>query len=267
MAKELPYFKFEPNQWENGNIQMCSFEAQGVFIAVCSMYWQRLGDLPYKLALGKICNGNATALNSLSEHEVIKVIDGNICIDFLNEQLSEFTSISETNSENARSGWEKRRLKATAMRPHSEGNAIRGDKRREEIIHGDGKKRITIKPVYPKDKIIIIKDLRVYFESTKQLQQLSDKGWIHFDAFMDENPGNVFDDAGHLYNTFRNFSLRYSPPARAPDKFKDAAFDKVNLTLEAWEKLYAFKLKNDNEFRRNFGYHELSLNQPVGIKS
>ena len=22
MAKELPYFKFEPNQWENGNIQM-----------------------------------------------------------------------------------------------------------------------------------------------------------------------------------------------------------------------------------------------------
>jgi uncharacterized LabA/DUF88 family protein len=32
MAKELPYFKFEPNQWENGNIQICSHEEKGVFI-------------------------------------------------------------------------------------------------------------------------------------------------------------------------------------------------------------------------------------------
>ncbi len=99
MAKELPYFKFEPSQWENGTIQMCSFEAQGVFISLCSMYWQRLGELPYKLAVGKICKGNATALDSLIEDEIIKVIDGDICIDFLNEQLSEFESTSKVNSE------------------------------------------------------------------------------------------------------------------------------------------------------------------------
>ena len=34
---------------------------KGVFIDLCSMYWSRLGDLPYKLPVGKICNGNATA--------------------------------------------------------------------------------------------------------------------------------------------------------------------------------------------------------------
>ena len=39
MAKELPYFKFEPNQWENGNIQMMSREDKGLFIDLCSMYW------------------------------------------------------------------------------------------------------------------------------------------------------------------------------------------------------------------------------------
>lgn len=132
MAKELPFFKFEPNQWENGNIQMCSFEAQGIFMNVCSMYWQRLGDLPYKLAVQKICKGNATAFDSLIQDDVIKVIDGMICIDFLNEQLLECGNVSKVNSENARLGWEKRRKEAKAMRPHSEPNAIREDKRRED---------------------------------------------------------------------------------------------------------------------------------------
>lgn len=96
------------------------------------MYWQRLGNLPYKLALQKVCNGNALALTSLCDNNVIKIIDGDICIDFLNEQLSGFENTSKTNSENARLGWLKRKNNATAMRPHSDPNAIREDKRREE---------------------------------------------------------------------------------------------------------------------------------------
>lgn len=132
MAKELPFFKFEPAQWENGSIQICAFEVQGVFISVCSMYWQRLGDLPYKLAVQKICKGNATALDSLIGEDVIKLIDGHLCIDFLNEQLSEFKNISQTNSDNARSGWENRRKNATASQPHNDPNAIREEKKRKE---------------------------------------------------------------------------------------------------------------------------------------
>ncbi len=139
MAKELPYFKFEPSQWENGNIQMCSFEAQGIFMNVCSMYWQRLGDLPYKLAVQKICKGNATAFESLVEDQIIKVVDGMICIDFLNEQLAEFNNISKTNSDNARLGWQKRIKEATVMRPHSEPNAIREEERRVDKIRGEKK--------------------------------------------------------------------------------------------------------------------------------
>jgi len=57
-----------------------------------------------------------------------------ICIDFLNEQLSEFDNVSKTNSENARSGWEKRRKDATALQPHSDPNAIREEKRIEDEI-------------------------------------------------------------------------------------------------------------------------------------
>lgn len=146
MAKELPYFKFEPNQWENGNIQICNREDKGLFIDLCSMYWSRLGDLPIKLAVQRLCNGNATAFNSLIEENIFKVIDGQICIDFLNEQLIEFENLSTTNSENARLGWEKRRKNATALGSQSDGNAIREDKSKED--------KIKEKPFSPLDYLI-----------------------------------------------------------------------------------------------------------------
>jgi len=147
MAKELPFFKFEPNQWENGNIQMFSREDKGLFIDLCSMYWSRLGDLPLKLAIQKLCAGNATAFNSLINENIFSVKDGDICIDFLNEQLLEFENTSQQNSKNAKEGWEKRRKQkaesdrnATASNPQSENYAIREDKRKEDKRKEDKRK-------------------------------------------------------------------------------------------------------------------------------
>lgn len=149
MAKELPYFKFEPNQWENGNIQMLSREDKGLFMDLCSMYWSRLGDVPLKLAVQKLCAGNATALNSLCDEKIIEVIEGNIFIKFLSEQLNEFEDTSKQNSKNAKEGWEKRRkLKeesernATALNPQCENDAIREDKIKEEEIKEDNNKAL-----------------------------------------------------------------------------------------------------------------------------
>lgn len=139
MAKELPFFKFEPNRWDNGNIQMLSREDKGLFMDMCSMYWSRLGDMPKKLAIQKLCGGNAVALDSLCEEKIIEIIDDNIYIKFLSVQLSEFEDKSEVNSKNARDGWEKRRRikaesesDATALQTHCESDAIREEKRREE---------------------------------------------------------------------------------------------------------------------------------------
>lgn len=139
MAKELPYFKFEPNQWENGNIQMLSREDKGLFIDLCSMYWSRLGDVPFKLAVQKLCGGNATALDSLCEEKIIEVIDSNIYINFLSEQLNEFEDVSKQNSKNAKDGWVKRRKQkeesernATALNSQCENDAIREDKIKED---------------------------------------------------------------------------------------------------------------------------------------
>ena len=120
MAKELPYFKFEPSLWENGNIQLCSFEAQGVFISVCSMYWQRLGDLPYKLALMKVCRGSDVLLEELITSGVLKTERENIIISFLDDQLEEFKIISNKRSEAGRKGGENRVLAPEIAR-------VRGD--------------------------------------------------------------------------------------------------------------------------------------------
>lgn len=135
MAKELPYFKFEPNEWENGNIQMLSREEKGLFIDLCSMYWSRLGDVPLKLAIQKLCGGNATALISLCDEKIIDIIDDYIFIKFLSEQLCEFEEVSKRKSKNALDGWKKRReLKglsdrnATALISQCENDAIREDK-------------------------------------------------------------------------------------------------------------------------------------------
>lgn len=147
MAKELPYFKFEPNQWENGNIQICNRELKGFFMDLCSMYWSRLGDLPFQLAAQKLCGGNATALNSLCDHNIIAVEDEFIRIDFLEEQLLEFGNTSKKNSQNAKDGWRKRReikslseKDAAESKSQSESDAIREDKIREEEIRKEEKR-------------------------------------------------------------------------------------------------------------------------------
>lgn len=141
MAKELPYFKFEPNEWENGNIQMCSREHKGLFIDLCSMYWSRLGDLPMKLAVQKLCAGNANALNSLCDDKIIVLENGFIRIDFLEEQLAEFENKSKTNRKIALEAWDKRRkdkalyeTDANASTSHYESDTIREEKRKEEEI-------------------------------------------------------------------------------------------------------------------------------------
>lgn len=104
MAKELPYFKFEPSLWDSGKIQMCSLEAQGLFINICSLYWLRLGDLPERLVLRKLCGGDDTLIYELIENEVLSIINDSINIGFLNNQLKDFQSISKERAKAGQKG-------------------------------------------------------------------------------------------------------------------------------------------------------------------
>ena len=141
MAKELPYFKFETSEWENGTIQMCSRETKGLFIDLCSMYWARLGDVKTKLAIQKLCNGNANAMQELLSEQIIEVEEDKIVIYFLDEQLKDFNSVSDKRKKAAKKRWDKptdnQKVNASAMQVHSKSNAIREEKRREDDIDFD----------------------------------------------------------------------------------------------------------------------------------
>lgn len=135
MAKELPYFKFECSEWDNGNIQMCSLEAKGLFIDICSTYWTRLGELSYALALQKHCKGDTKFIKELIDSDVIVISSDKtdmIVIEFLDEQLNEFQDTSKKRTDAANKRWDKCKSNAKAIQVHSKSNAIREDKIKKE---------------------------------------------------------------------------------------------------------------------------------------
>ena len=134
MAKELPYFKFEPSEWLEGEIQVCSDIAIVCFINLCSGYWLKLGRINYAFALQKYCNRNTEVLQELINNKIITLIDDKICINFLDKQLNEFKNVSKKRTEAANKRWENKGKDAIALQLQSKSNAIREEKIREDKI-------------------------------------------------------------------------------------------------------------------------------------
>src|SRR3990167_7876045 len=91
MAKELPYFKFEPAQWMFGRIQKQSGDCIKAFINLCCKYWHELGEVSLEDAR---LDFGTDEINSLLKGKVIKNEAGMIRIDFLDEQLAEIKQFS-----------------------------------------------------------------------------------------------------------------------------------------------------------------------------
>ena len=131
MAKELPYFKFQPSEWVTGDITLCSMEAQGLFINLCCFYW--IKDCSISLANAQQRFSNCLAsLEELQNKQIFKVSDeGEIIIDFLDEQMQKFTDISIKRSKSG-----GMRAKANAKQLHSKSSAkahiVREDKERDK---------------------------------------------------------------------------------------------------------------------------------------
>jgi len=135
MAKDLPYFKFIISEWNDGDVTLCSLEAQGLFINLCSLYWSQEGELSLSKSKRRFSGCNATAWKELISDKVIKIDGDNIVINFLDEQFEDRGKLSVTNSKNATDGWKKRRENATAQRPHTEPIEVvsnKEEKREEE---------------------------------------------------------------------------------------------------------------------------------------
>jgi hypothetical protein len=121
MAKELPYFKFEPAEYLTKDISFCSLSAQGLFINICSYYWQRNCKLTKEQLLKRL--NHETELNELISEGVIDLIENNIFIKFLDNQLNEVEIKSKTNSINGgKGGRPKKNQTETETKPKQNPN-------------------------------------------------------------------------------------------------------------------------------------------------
>lgn len=102
MAKELPYFKFEPAEYLTKDISFCSLSAQGLFINICSYYWQRNCVLTKQQLLKRL--NHKIELEELIQEGIIDLTNDTINIKFLDNQLLNVEEKSKTNKVNGSKG-------------------------------------------------------------------------------------------------------------------------------------------------------------------
>jgi hypothetical protein len=146
MAKELPYFQFEPAEYLTKDISFCTLSAQGLFINICAFYWQRSCELTKTQLLRRFKND--IELNELIEEGVIDLEDDNIIIKFLDIQRDEAINKSNKNSINGAKGGRPKKtkqnpneseIKANENPNESQTKGIRKDNIKKEDININGK--------------------------------------------------------------------------------------------------------------------------------
>lgn len=195
MAKELPFFKFEPAEYLTGDISFCSLAAQGLFTILCSYYWQRSCNLTKDQFLKRI--NNPKEFNELVDENVIKVIENNIKINFLDIQFKEATNQSKTNSINGSKGGrpKKQNRNKTEIKPkqnpiESETKGIREDKiRKEEIILDNIKTSVFISTDSAYD--FLKKEHPTTMES---FEMQNKKSFVNYDVFIQNFESKIIEE-------------------------------------------------------------------------
>ena len=111
MAKDLPYFKFFCSEWNDGDITLESYEAQGLFINICSYYWSNECNVPFDKLLKRF-RSCEDIIDDLSAAQLFKIDeDRNVRISFLDEQRDERVERSKIRSKGGKASAEARKLK------------------------------------------------------------------------------------------------------------------------------------------------------------
>lgn len=133
MAKELPYFRFTSQEWQNGKISLESYSLKGLFIDICAYYWVQ--DCKVKETdLNKKFNSKIE-IKKLRELEIIKLTkNGLIKIPFLDEQLKMLSNTRKNRQLAGSKGGKQRSSNAKAKLKQSSSYKDKDkDKERKKI--------------------------------------------------------------------------------------------------------------------------------------
>lgn len=137
MGKRLPYFQFEPAEYITGDIQFCSLGAQGLFINICSMYWQKECILTTDQITKKFPNTEKELEELVSEGIINHGYE--LIISFLDEQYELITKRKKQLSDAGKKGAQVKKSQATLKPPLSQAEATlkQPDKIIEDNIRED----------------------------------------------------------------------------------------------------------------------------------
>ena len=133
-------------------------------------------------------------------HSVLKSVTGGFEIEWVADSLRKRRNYTDSRRKN-------RQGKGKHMKTYDPHMEIENEIVIENVIEIGVKneKSISVKAKYAGEKHKRIYDLTEYFTQMGQKEVL-DAGWgQRFTAFMIENPGRVFDDDNHLYNSLKQF--------------------------------------------------------------
>ena len=274
MSKELPYFKFEVSEWINGLITLEEYSTQGLFVNICAHYWFKSGKLKLSEIKRRLFKSKAEDFQALIDRGIIKVLDDTISITFLDSQLQERVKLSSQNSANgSKGGRPKSETKPTALFPVSESKAKESnieEKRREETrikeINTAGDKSPTLAERQKEFYNSLVPYTNQY---TKTMVREFYEYWTEHSANgkkMRFEKEKVFDTARRL-KTWAARAREEPKVLTTTQNYTGAEVDFKNMNRDAWEKIYEYSLKTDNEFRKHFNYAELQKGTPMGVNS
>ena len=142
MAKELPYFQFEPAQYLTKDVSFCSLSAQGLFINICSYYWQRECSLTKNQLIRRL--NFPKELEELIKEGVVDLVENHIIIKFLDEQYVKATKASNINTVNGLKGGRPKKETETKPKRNPNHNRNERHKRREDKRREDKRKQNTL---------------------------------------------------------------------------------------------------------------------------
>lgn len=169
MSKRLPYFQFEPAEWLAGDIMFCTLQAQGLFTTLKALYWQKDCDLLLEQAIKRLKNQDL--FDELIKEKIIKIRNGKVRINFLDEQWGKLSEKSKINSKNGALGGRPRKQTETENKPNgydslskneTETKALRREEIRKEEKKEDDNK---IKENYDARKLKFSSTLEPFLES------------------------------------------------------------------------------------------------------
>lgn len=224
MAKELPYFEFEPAEYLAGDISFCSLESQGLFVLICCYYWQRSCSLTKEQFLKRM--NKPKEFEELIKEKIIKVDDrGFISINFLNDKFEKATEKSKINSINGAKGGRPKKQSKSENKPNafnslSETKGIREDNIIKEEIKENNIIESNKKELLESSKWIELTSMQkqlTVFQTTKYL-----KSFIVDMELRGELDKSLKDLKSHFIN-WLNKQLKVvgiAEPMKKPKEFK-----------------------------------------------